>query len=159
MNRAFRPEALGTLEDRAVPSHVGASPLGGAAHVRSLTIPTPTITQSTPQWSRHRLPGGQFPSSLAPRIAVYTADGVDPDVKVVEVVVQNAGNTPVSSATMTERLPRNVDYVPGSAQPVGGGEVTASKTPNGLTVIKWTIPGPVASETLTATFLVKARPR
>jgi hypothetical protein len=152
---AFRPDALGPLEDRVVLSRIAPSLVGRAAPVKRFTIQTPTITQSTPQWSHRPLPGGQYPSSLTTRMVILPGDGANPGVRTVEVHIENAGNAPVSSAAMTQRLPRNVAYVDGSARPVDGGGVSATKARNGTTVIEWTIPGPVASEELVATFQVK----
>lgn len=159
LRHAFRPDALGTLENRTVPSHLTPSLLGQAAPARRFAIPTPRITLSTPQWSHRPLPGGQFPSSLIPEVTILPGDGANPGARTVEIHIENAGNAPVSSATMTQQLPRNLAYVPGSAQPVGGGEVNATTARNGSTIIEWTIRGPVATDELVATFQVKPEPR
>jgi len=155
LRHAFRPDALGTLEDRAVPSHLTPSLLGQVASARRFAIPTPRITQSTPQWSHRPLPGGQFPSGLTSRVTVLPGEGTTPGARSVAIHIENAGNAPVSSATMTLQLPRNVAYVPGSAQPIGGGEVNATTARNGSTIIEWTIPGPVGNDELVTTFQVK----
>src|SRR5262249_47445683 len=123
-------------------------------------IQTPVITQSTPQWARRRLPGGQFPSSLVPRWTALLEDATTPGARTARIRIRNNENPPAPPATMTERLPRTLAYVPGSAQPVGGGEVNVTKARNGSTIIEWTISGPVASEPvasnkLATTFQVK----
>ena len=143
----FRPDALGPLEPRLVPSHV--------APIHRVVIPTPTIS-SSPKWSGARLPNHRYPTSVVANVvvpgpdAMGLASGADPAVRTIEIRLQNQGDNPVSSATITERLPRNLAYVEGSARGSDVGPVDATRAPGGATVLRWDLQDPLAVGATTA---------
>jgi len=71
------------------------------------------------------------------------AAGADPNVVRFEINFNNAGNTPITGASLTERLRPKLSYIPGSAQPIDGGEVKVTTLPNRSTVLQWTLPNAI----------------
>jgi hypothetical protein len=133
----FRPDALGPLEPRLVPSHV--------APIHRVVIPPPPISTSSPTWSGARLPHHRYSTSVAANVVVQGPDamgmasGSDPAVRTIEIRLQVQGDSPVSSATIAERLPRKLAYVAGSAQGSDVGPVDATKARGGATVLRWNL--------------------
>jgi uncharacterized repeat protein (TIGR01451 family) len=131
----FRPDALEPLESRAVPSHL--------VPLHRVIIPMPTISSSSPAWSAAPLPGHRYPTPISANVTVVPS-GADPAVKTIEIRMQNQGNSPVTSATVTERLPRSVTYIAGTAEGQDVGPVEAVKVRGGGTVLRWTFQSAVA---------------
>lgn len=131
----FRPDALGPLEPRLVPSHV--------APIHRVVIPTPTISSSSPTWSTARLADHRYLTSVSANVVVQGPDatgstsGADPAARTIEIRLQNQGDSPVSSATIAERLPRKLAYVAGSARGSDVGPVEATQARRGATVLRW----------------------
>jgi hypothetical protein len=153
----FRPDALGPLEPRLVPSHL--------APIHRVVIPTPTISASSPTWSGARLANRQYPTSIAANVVVHGPDalgstsGADPAVRAIEIRLQNQGDGPVSSVTIAERLPRNLAYVAGSAQGSDVGPVDAIEARGGATVLRWNLQDSLAvGATTVVSFQARYRP-
>jgi hypothetical protein len=155
--KAFRADSLDLLEERITLSHV--SPLAQSPRPQAFVINTPTVSQSTPLWSHKRLPGGGYPAPLRPSVEVLPGSSDSPGVRTVVVHLQNESNSPVSSATMTERLARNISFVQGSVQTVDGGQVTASAARNGTSVIQWAMPNVNPGEEVAVSFQVHVKAR
>jgi|GEM_PF-2416534 len=149
--RAFRPDALGPLEERRVPSQVALvhQNLFETAALRGVQL-RPTIAttrQGSDRVTLHRRAergGLNFFAVAGVPDASELARGADPNVVTYMIRFRNDGPTPLTSASIVDTLDRHLTYVPGSATVPDGGSFSATGNRQGQQVLRWDLPGGLA---------------
>jgi uncharacterized repeat protein (TIGR01451 family) len=162
---AFRPDALGRLEDRVVLSHVAM------VHASRITPFDSALTRGA-QWRptlavqsagsnrvvvlKHTVQGGMaFDTQI---IAPDASTATEASIFTYRIRYKNDGGGPTGSVSITDRLDPRMIFVPGSATVPAGGQFSTSTGPGASTVLHWELPsGLSAGESGSVTFQVKYR--